>query len=171
MAGELERRHEILVPLTGELIPADDPAAVAGALEHVRELAAQLRDAELALAEAVVGIASERGLGKTIHLEGGGTVVIRGGAETVYDVEAIEQALRRAKMPEQRISEIVVETVVVKKQVKAVELKKAASVNPKFKRIMERHSTTRETRPTVTVTLPPTSRAELPAEPKEGADH
>lgn len=170
MAGELEKRHEILVPLTGELVAADDPVAAATALEHVRSLLRELRDAEVALAEAIVGVASERGLGKTLHLEGGGTVVIKGGAETVYDVEAIEKALRRAKMPEGRIAEIVVETVVVKKQVRAVEMKKAASVNAKFKRIMERYSTTHETRPTVTVSLPPTSRDESPAKPKEGAE-
>lgn len=169
MAGGIQERHEILLPLTGELVQADDPAAVAEALEHIRSIARECRDAELALVEAIVGVASERGLGKTIRLENGGIVTIKGGTETTYDAEEIEKALRRAKMPEERISEIVVETVVVKKQVKAVEMKKAASVNPKFKRIMEQNSVTRETRPTVSLDLP-TSRAELPAKPPEGAE-
>ena len=161
MAGELERVHEILVPFTGELVRADDAAAAARSLESLRQIEADIRRVKTELTEAIVGVASVTGT-KTLHLEGGGTAVVKGGTETVYDAEKLEAALRRAGMPESAIREIVVETVSYK--VAAVRAKQAAAANPKYRKAIERHSTQIEKTPTIEVKLPP-SRSRSPAKP------
>lgn len=166
MAGELVERQEILVPVTGELVNAADPVAVGQALLTLRQMEAQIKDVKAALTDAAVQISKER-LSKTIHLEGGGTVVVKGGDETVYDAEKIEAALRRKKIPEDVIRELVVETVTYK--VDGARAKQAAGANEEIAKIIARHKTVVEKRPTIEVKLPP-SRARIPAKPPEGAE-
>lgn len=164
---EASAGHEIAVPVIGELVPADDAAALGSALAAVRQAQAALRAAGEELTEAIVGIASVSG-SKTLTLDDGTKLTVKGGNETRYDDAAVEEELRAAGMPEARIREIVEETITYK--VKAVELKRAAAVNDTYRGIMERHSTLIEKRPYIGIEAPP-GRALEPAKPKEGAEH
>jgi hypothetical protein len=156
MADERERGHEIVLPGTGELVPANDPAALGSALAYVRQAQENLRAVGEELTEAIVGIASVSGT-KTLALDDGTKLTVKGGTVTAYDAEAVETELREAGMPEERIREIVVETVT--STVKAVELKRAAGVNDAYRQIMERHATRAAKRPYVEIAAPPPSRA------------
>ncbi len=167
MAGELEPLDRgILIPLTGELVPEDDVAAIGRAIFGIRDIQSQLRSATSALTEAAVELSTREGT-KTLR-DAGVELTIRSGEETVYDAEAVEQELRDAGMSEERIREIVVETVSYK--VSAVELKRAAAANPTYREIMERHSTKIEKAPSVSVKVPPPSQGQRPAKPPEGAE-
>ena len=86
---------------------------------------------------------------KTIHVSGGRRLVVKGGSETVVDPEKFAAALRRAGMPEDRVNEIVVETMTLK--VNLVKAKQAASANPKYARALKRYSTERETAISVSI--------------------
>jgi hypothetical protein len=165
MTDDQERGGEIAVPVIGELVPVDDPVALGRALQSVRDAQAALREAGEGLTEAIIAIASVSGT-KTLTLEDGTKLVVKGsGKETRYDAIAVEEELREAGMPEERIREIVAETVTY--SVKAVELKRAAAVNEQYAEIMERHSTQIEKKPYVGIEPPP-SRALGPAKRKKG---
>lgn len=137
---------EIVIPLTGEIVTLDNPENVANALSTLQILQQQIRDVQVQLERCLVDHSVELGK-KTILLPNGRKVMIQGGSETVYDAQAIMEGLREAGMPEHRISEIVTETVEYK--VKAVEAKRAASVNPAYKEVIERNAETKEKRPYV----------------------
>lgn len=124
---------ELVIP-NGEIIPLDDPAKVAKAILTLRDLEYQIRQAKEELTQTLVQHSMEIG-NKTITLAGGGQATIKGGSETIYDAEEIMADLREAGMSEERISEIVTETVTYK--VKAVEAKRAAAANPEYARAIE----------------------------------
>lgn len=166
MAEGKMRGHEIVVPVTGELVPADDPAALGSALSAVRQAQDQLRAAGEELTAAIVGIAAVSGT-KTLELPDGTKLTVKGGSSTSYDAEGVENDLREAGMPEERIRDIVEETVT--STVKAVKLKQAAAANPAYREIMERHATTVEKRPYVGIDAPPPSRVS-PAKPAKEVD-
>lgn len=132
--------HEVLVvPGTGAAVNLNEPREVAVALQDVRGLEARFREVKRILTDALVAHWGHVGSAKTFTVGGGRTVEIRGGPEYHYDATAIRDDLLAAGMPEERVSEIVVETVSY--QVKAVEAKKAAKANKVYRDIIMRHTT------------------------------
>lgn len=124
---------ELAIPATGELVNLDDPRQVAFALDGVRDLERQLRSIKAELTRALV-YESEKVGSKTIHMPGV-TAVVKSGPELVYDGIAILEGLRAAGMPDDRINDIVKETVSYK--VDAVKAKHAAGANPRYAAVIE----------------------------------
>lgn len=151
------------LPETGELVPLDrligaldngvDLALNGGPDDQARLLEAfRLLDANVArmkrtLSQAIAAHAEVVGA-KTLRA-GGVKLVVKGGSETIVDAEMLAASYRRAGMPEDRVNEIVVETVT--RKVDLVKAKQAAAANPKYKRALARASTTRETPVSVSV--------------------
>lgn len=140
---------DLVVPGIGEVVPLDDPKQVAFAIDAVRDLEWKLRAVKTELTRALVH-ASEVAGSKTLHLEGV-KVTIKSGPETVYDAEQIEIGLRDAGMPEERIRQIVKETVSYK--VDANQAKQAAGANPAYAAVIEANKQTREMTPSATISL------------------
>lgn len=140
---------ELVVPGIGELVALDDPKQVSLALDAVRDLEWKLRAVKTELTRALVH-ASEVAGSKTLHLEGV-KVTIKSGFETVYDAEQIEIGLREAGMPEDRIRQIVKETVSYK--VDANQAKQAAGANPAYAAVIDAHKETREIAPSASISL------------------
>lgn len=141
--------EELVIPGLGQLVDLADIPEVARTLDHVRDLERQLREIKTALTEAIVE-ASQREGTKTLHMEGL-TATIKSGTDIHYDAEAIEEGLRAAGMPEERIREVVVETITYK--VSAVKAKQAAGANPAYAEIIEANRREIEKPPYVTISL------------------
>ena len=124
---------EIVVPGTGEMVPLDDPAAVARAHRDLTDLEMQIRDAKAMFADILAGESRKQGT-KTLRF-GDIEVEMRGGPSTEYAAEEIETGLREAGMPEDRIREIVKETVSYK--IDARKASSAASANPDYAKVIE----------------------------------
>lgn len=139
---------DLVLPSTGELVDLTDANQVAQALENLRQLEQQIRDAKAELTQALIEHSQTFG-SKTIPLTGGRSAVIKSGPETVYDAQEIMDGLRAAGMPEARIAEIVQETVTY--SVRAVEAKRAAAANLTYADVIDRFSHTVEKRPSVTI--------------------
>jgi hypothetical protein len=145
---------ELVVPGIGQIVSLDAPKEVAVALDSIRDLEYQLRIAKQDLTRALVH-ASEQAGSKTLRY-GNVEAVIKGGTATVYDAEEIRSGLLAAGMSEERVAEIVVETVSSK--VSANEAKRAASANPKYAEVIDAHKTVVEMAPSVSISI---SKAEL----------
>lgn len=110
-AHELEPRQEYPVPLVGELVDLGEPAAVARALDTVRQAKRDLDDARRVL-EAVLHRESQRTGSRTLRYDGLEAVVSGGNERVEYpDPQELAAELRAAGLPEERIAEVVVETV------------------------------------------------------------
>lgn len=140
---------ELVLPTTGELVNLEDEKQVAKVLREVQILKVRLAEADRMLREALSRHASVLG-SKTFYVPDVGRVEVKNATETVYDAEEVEEGLRSYGMPEERISEIVVQTV--SKRVKAAELQRAARANPDYALVMEAASEVREKIATVTIT-------------------
>lgn len=140
---------ELVVPGVGEVVDLTDTRQVALALDTVRDLERQLRGVKAELTNAIVYASRTEGV-KTLHFEGC-SATIKGGTETNYDAEAIELGLREAGMPEERIREIVKETVSY--TVDAVKAKQAAAANPAYAAVIDAHRVSNEKAPYVTISL------------------
>jgi hypothetical protein len=79
-----------------------------------------------------------------------GTLTLKAGEEKRYDVEAIEKGLRRAGMPEEVLNQIIKETV--ERKLDAVRANQAARANPKYAKVIAKHTETFVKIPTVTIT-------------------
>jgi hypothetical protein len=117
------------IPVTGEVVDLADYQSCARALDSIRDIEYQLRTAKAALSDAIAQEAARRGV-KSLELGDGRKAVVGGGTTVEYDAEQMEIGLRTAGMPEDRIREIVEETVTYK--VKAGEAKRAAGANPDY---------------------------------------
>lgn len=144
-------QSSIVVPGVGAVVDLREPAAVAQALHDLRGFEERIRDAKAALAEALVS-ATEREGSRTLRLPGI-EVTVGASEETVYDAQAVEEGLRAAGMSEDRIGEVVVQTVTSK--VKATEAKRAARANPDYAAVIEAATTVVPKRPTVSVKVAP----------------
>lgn len=138
---------DLVVPGIGEIVPLDDPTKVSYALDSIRDLERELRSVKAELTRAIVHHSQVAGA-RTLHLQGI-TVSVKSGTQTVYDAEAIEQGLREAGMPEDRIREIVKETVTY--AVDAVKAKQAAGANPLYAAVIEANKQIEEKPAYVTV--------------------
>lgn len=127
-AQALEKRMEIVLP-TGELVDLTDPASCAKALAAVREIESHLKEVRGAIIEAFVEEAKRRGE-NVIELPDGSRVAVKRNYDIHWDAQKLEDELRAAGMPEERIREIVVEEVTY--SVKATEANKAAKANPDY---------------------------------------
>jgi hypothetical protein len=156
--------QEIALP-DGQFLDLSDIGSVARAYDDLQRLKAMVREAEGRLKDALVEHSSELGH-KTFTVEGVAKVEIKGGTERRYDAQGLKRAFKEAGMPEERIKEIVRETIEYK--VAAVEANRAARANEKYAEIIEQHSTVEKKNPSVTVkriggsaaTIPPARPAE-----------
>ncbi len=123
----------IVQPFTGALINLREPAEAAQALQDVRDLKRQL-DELRALLEGVLRLESERQGTKTLHLDGADAVV-SGGRRVDYDAELLQQRLRQAGLPEDRLAKAVVEVVSYK--VDARVLRQLAAANREYAAAIE----------------------------------
>lgn len=124
-----EQALEILDFQTGEMIDAKDAPRVAKYLADLREmkygpLAAAIQACEAAL----IAYAEEHGT-KTLHL-GKVDAEITGGSAIEWDAELLTDGLREAGLPEDRLAEVVVETVTYK--VSTREANRVAAANPAY---------------------------------------
>jgi hypothetical protein len=142
---ELEPRQEPLfpVPLVGELVDLGEPAAVARALDTVRHAKRELDDARRVL-EAVLQRESERVGSRTLRYRGI-EAVVSGGTERVEypDAQELAERLREAGLPEERISEVVVEIVDYKVDRSA--LRSVMASNPRYAQAAETTGRTTQT--------------------------
>ena len=129
-------------------VDLNDHIACALLLDEVRQFEAQLASATRLLTQASVDRARAEGV-SSFELPGRMRAEVRAGTRTTYAAEVLEQQLRRAGMPEERIREIVLEEVVYK--VDAREAKKAARMNPEYARALEQAATTHEETPSETL--------------------
>lgn len=155
MSKQLQKAPEAVAPKTevialpdGQVLDLADTGQVARAYDDMQQLKRMLREVEGKLKEALIEHSQSTGT-KTFSVEGA-KVEIKGGEETRYDAQAIKRALKDAGMPEDRIKEIVRETIEYK--VAAVEAKKAARANEKYAAIIKEFSTVEKKNPTVAVT-------------------
>lgn len=128
---------ELLNPTSGELLAAT-PENAAAMLADLRELRGKIAEAVKAC-EAVLVEESTRVGTKTLRF-GATQAVVSGGSETVWDVEALRKSLTRAGCPEERIGELIVETV--EYRVNQSVARQLSGANPKYKRAIERARTT-----------------------------
>lgn len=132
---ELERLPgELVIPWTGEIVDLGEPAQVARVLETVRALKRDLDEAR-ALLEDVLRSESERQGTRTLHL---GTLdaVISGGERVEYDELELARELRAAGLPEERLAELIVETVTYKVDQRVA--RSVAASNPVYAAAIER---------------------------------
>ena len=120
----------------GTVIDLNDEAQCAAAISDLRHLKSLMYEAEQQITKAMAERSAVLGT-KTFHLPDGRKAELRGGPETHYEAEEIEAGLRAAGMPEERIREVVKETVSYK--VSAAEAKRAASANPVYAGVIEQH--------------------------------
>lgn len=139
--------RELVVPGLGEIVDLSNPVQVAFALDGVRDLERNLREIKSELTAVIVQHAQVQGT-KTLHLDGI-DATIKSGTKTEYDAEAIEQGLRAAGMPEERIREIVKENVSY--TVDAVKAKQAAGANPAYADVIYTNRQVIEAPPYVTI--------------------
>ena len=139
--------RELVVPGIGEIVPLDDPQKVAFALDGIRDLERNLKEIKSELTAAIVEASKVQGT-KTLHLDGLDAIV-KSGTKVEYDPIAIELGLREAGMPEERIREIVKETVSY--SVDAVKAKQAAGANPAYAAVIAANQQTIESPPYVTI--------------------
>ncbi len=140
-------RKEVALP-DGTLVDLQDPAQCAWALLYVRDLESNLREFKGAFTDALVQH-SQRVGSKTLNLDDGQKVEIKGGEKVVWDAQQLEDDLRAAGMPEERIREIVVEEVSYR--VQAVEAMKAARANADYAIAVARARHVTEARPTISI--------------------
>jgi alcohol dehydrogenase class IV len=139
MNGQEVERREIVLPGIGQIVDLTDGQDSAVALATVRDLERQLKEIKSVLTDAIVDHARVLGT-KTLRLNDGRVATLSAGTETIYDAERIETGLRALGMPEERIREVVVETLAYK--VNAVEAKRVAGANPDYAKVIEDFSQT-----------------------------
>jgi hypothetical protein len=138
---------ELILP-TGELVDLSDPASCAHALAAIREMEQHLKEVKGAIVDVFAAERERRGVDE-IELPDGTAVKVKRNYEIAWDAEQLEEDLRAAGMPEDRIREIVVEEV--SHTVKAVEANKSAKRNAEYAAAIARARTEVEKRPTISL--------------------
>ncbi len=132
--------HHVLNPVTGELIPAEDVNGVAEAVKGLRQLNQQIRDA-IADATVILVEESRRQGTKTLALQDV-TVEIRGGTETVWDVQELRTNLEALEIPQERLHDLIKTEITYK--VDARVAKQLAGANEDYAAVIESAKTTVE---------------------------
>ncbi len=130
--------QHVLNPVTGELIPASDVNGVAEAVKGLRQLSQQIRDA-IADATVILVEESRRQGTKTLALQDV-TVEIRGGTETVWDIEALQHQMDSLGLPAERMDALIKTEVTYK--VDARVAKQLAGANEDYAAVLESAKTT-----------------------------
>lgn len=147
--SEQEHATEIVLAHSGQLVNLDDLTQVASAYEEVSRIKRALTEADRLIREAFAHHGRMNGT-KTLYVEGVGKFEIKGAERTEWrDPLALADELRGAGMPEDVISEIVVETVSYK--VNGRRAARAASANEVYARIIEDYKVIVERTPTISV--------------------
>lgn len=128
MSQDLERAPEIVIPITGELVSLGDPLQVCAVLDQVRAMKRRLDEVRAVLEDAL-RLESERQGTKTLHL-GDLTATVSGGQKYEYDHQALADELRELGLPEQRIGELIVQTVTYRVDQRVA--KSVAAANPQY---------------------------------------
>jgi hypothetical protein len=136
---EVREQETLAVPATGHLVNLNEPREVGVAIQDIQGLERALAEAKRTLKDALVRYWSDSGLRKTFSIGGGRQAVISGGPKRVYDATAIRDELLAAGMPEERVSQIVIEEISY--TVKATEAKAAAAANEEYAAIIARNTT------------------------------
>jgi hypothetical protein len=126
--AQINETPTVVLPFVGTIVDLREPVEVAEALTHVREVKRQL-DELRALLEGVLRLEAQKQGTKTLHL-GPMDAVVSGGVKPEYDIELLQERLRAAGLPEERLSEAVVETVSYKVNQRV--LKHIAGANPDY---------------------------------------
>lgn len=137
---------DLLNPATGEIVPATpaNAAELAAALRELRvKISGAIKDCEAVLVDESARVGS-----KTLRL-GGLTARVTGGSEIVWDVEKLRKSLARAGCPEERLLELIVETVEYK--VNQTVARQLAAANPKYAKAIDGAKTRHETPTRVSV--------------------
>jgi hypothetical protein len=124
-----EKALEILDFQTGEMIDAKDAPRVAKYLADLREMKSGPLDAAIKACEAALIDYAEAQGKKTLRM-GGIAAEVYGGSSIEWDAELLQEGLREAGLPEDRLAEVVVETVTYK--VVTQEAKRVAAANPAY---------------------------------------
>lgn len=143
-----EPSQELVIPTTGEIVDLTDAPACVSALDSIRDYESRIRELKAILTRAIIEEATRLGV-RSIELPNGDRAEISAGMETVYDAQTIEAGLREAGMPEERIRDIIEETVSYK--VSANEAKKAAKANPMYGAIIDANSSEHQKAQYVTI--------------------
>ena len=130
----VEKRTEIVHVATGELIHPEDAPAVTLYLKDLRTLKDRIQD-EIRFAESLVLAESERQGTKTLHFDGKLTAKVTGGPESFWDIEGLRERLTELGLPEDRMKDLITETVSYK--VNANVAKQLASANEKYAEAIE----------------------------------
>jgi hypothetical protein len=110
IALRMEEQPLQLLPTTGELVDLRVAGEVARALDEVREGIRRLGELR-SLLETVLRLEARRQGTKTLHLAGGLVATVSGGERVEWDIERLAEGLRGAGLPEDRLAQLVVETV------------------------------------------------------------
>lgn len=145
--SEVAKRDLPIDQRLGEL-DLDNVVECAVLLDDIRTLEAQLATAKARLTAAIVHRASVDGETR-YDLPGRMRAEVRSGKRSTVAADVLETKLRDAGMPEERISEIVQETVTHSVDLKAA--KKAAGVNPAYAQALADATTVHESQPSVTI--------------------
>ncbi|HKE79031.1 MAG TPA: hypothetical protein VKB54_06970 [Solirubrobacteraceae bacterium] len=122
---------DLVVPVTGELVPADDPAAIARALDQLASWQRALADFRRALTGLLVEEAQRQGT-KTLHLQGA-EVTLTGGSKRTWDVDRLLEELAAAGLPHDRLVDLVKWTP----RVNASVARQLRAANPEYARILD----------------------------------
>ena len=125
--------EELALPVTGELVPLDEPARVARALHELRELAGLIAEGRRICEQALADEAARQGT-KTLHLDGA-TATVSGGDRLQWDLDKLAELLE-AGLPDERYEELVRTTVTVKVDGNTARRIEAAG-NPTYSRIID----------------------------------
>jgi len=135
---EIRESEEIALPHSGELIDLADTSRCIVALDELRRMETQIAETKRLLSAAIAAEFRRQGT-RSMKIRGGRRAEVKGGVEKAYDAEGLERDLRAAGMPEERLREIVTETMTY--SVVAKEAKRAAAANEDYARAVERNTT------------------------------
>lgn len=124
----------LVIPGVGQVVNLEDVRECAQALDALRGFEEQIKEAKAVLTDAI--LEESRRLGaKTIYVDGVGRVEVRGGTQTLYDAQALEEALRELGCPEERIRDAIKEEVTYKVDGRVV--KQLAAANEEYAAAVE----------------------------------
>jgi hypothetical protein len=159
----IQETPEIQLPLTGEIVDLRQPEQVAVALHSVREAKRILDQARQLLEEVLVHHSQKAGT-KTLHLDHV-TAEISGGSRTDYDLDTLRNGLTRAGLPQDRLGQLIVETITYR--VNASVAKSVEAANPAYAAVIERARITQPAPWRVTIKHQPARRQPMLQETTE----
>lgn len=118
---------------TGEMLPATlENAGVV--LTAAREMKQRINDVVVDATRYVVEQSRVAGA-KTLHVDGC-DLIVSGGDKTIYDIEVLEENLREAGCPEDRLNALITQTISYKLNYSV--LRQLQSANPDYRSAIEK---------------------------------